>query len=119
MATLSVQDTSEVGAALTYSNAAGGGDDFVNASDRIVLHVKNGSASPINVTIAAQTVAASVPGLGIVSKANQVVAVPAGGDRIIGPFPARAFNNPSTSKVSVSYSATTTVTVAAFRVPAL
>lgn len=118
MATLTIQDTSEAGAALTYAAASSGGDDFVNSSDRIALHVKNGSASSINVTIAAQTTSATVPGLGIVTKANQVVAVAAGADRIIGPFPPKAFNS-STSKVSISYSATTTVTVAAFRVPAL
>ncbi|CAO3428687.1 hypothetical protein [Azospirillum argentinense] len=119
MALLTVQAISEAGAALTYAAAASGGDTFVNADDRTFLHVKNGSASSVNVTVTAQTTSTNVPGFGPVTKANQVVAVPANGDRLIGPLPTKAFNNPANSQVSVSYSATTTVTVAVVRVPAL
>ena len=115
MATLTVQEPSEVGAALTYANAAGGGDVFPN-DGKTVLHVKNGGGSSINVTITAQTTAATVPGMGVVAKSNRVVAVPAGEDRMIGPLPTKAFNN-SSNQAAVSYSAVTSVTVAPIRVP--
>lgn len=118
MATLSVQNLSEVGGALTYAAATSGGDVFPNADDRTFLHVKNGGGSSVNVTITAQTVSATVPGLGVVTKANRVVAVPAGEDRMIGPFPSKAFNN-SSNQVAVTYSAVTSVTVAVVRCPVL
>lgn len=119
MATLTVQPISEAGAALSYAAAASGGDVFVNADDRTFLHVKNGGGSSVTVTITAQTTSATVPGLGIVTKANRTVAVPSGEDRLIGPLPHKAFNNPANSQVSVGYSAVTSVTVAAVRVPAI
>ena len=117
MATLTVQSISEAGAALTYTAAASGGDVFPNADDRTFLHVKNGDAASKTVTITAQTTSATVAGFGVVTKANRTVTVPAGEDRLIGPFPTKAFNN-SSSQVEVGYSATTSVTVAAVRVPA-
>ncbi|MCW2242260.1 hypothetical protein [Azospirillum canadense] len=117
MATLSVQSISEVGAALTYAAAAAGGDAFPNADDRTFLHVKNGGGSSVTVTITAQTTTATVPGLGVMTKANRTVAIPAGDDRLIGPFPQKAFNN-SSNQVAVGYSAVTSVSVAVVRVPA-
>ena len=118
MATLTVQPISETGAALTYAAAASGGDVFVNADDRTFLHIKNGGGSSVTVTITAQTTSATVPGLGVVSKASRAVTIPNTEDRLVGPFPAKAFND-AAGKVSVGYSATTGVTIAAVRAATL
>lgn len=105
MAQLTVQDIVLAGLAPTYVAAAAGGNNFIN-DGRTFLHVKNGGASSINVTIDS------------VVQCNQgfdhdiTVAVPNGGERMIGPFNPDRFNN-SIGRVSVTYSAVTTVTVAA------
>mgnify|MGYP005817447081 CR=1 FL=1 len=75
---------------------------------RVMLEVKNGSISPINVTI--QT-PGSVDGLAI---AELVVQVAASGDKMIGPFPPGIYNQPDGS-VYVDFSNVTSVTVAALR----
>lgn len=46
---------------------------------------------------------------------DAVVAVPAGGERVIGPFPKARFNDAS-DKVLISYSGVTSVTVAVLEV---
>jgi hypothetical protein len=77
------------------------------------LQVHNGSGGSINVTIAATVV---VDGLAL---ANLVVAVPAGQDRLIGPFPVRTFaqedESPDAGRVYVNYSAQASVTRGAFK----
>ncbi len=72
----------------------------------VFLHVKNGSASPINVTLDAS---AKVRGQAV---PDIVVAVPASEDRMIGPFYTDLFSSPLTGLVNVDFSAVTTVTVA-------
>ncbi|RJX18505.1 MAG: hypothetical protein C4570_06400 [Ammonifex sp.] len=105
MAQLTVQNIALAGLTPSYAAAAAGGDNFTN-DGRAFLHVKNGSASSINVTVDS-----AVP-------CNQgfdhdiTVAVAAGADKMIGPFDPERFND-STGKVNVTYSAVTTVTVAA------
>lgn len=83
----------------------------IDGDGQTVLYVKNGGASSINVT--AQTPQQEA-GLDV---AELVVAVPAGGERIIGRFPAATFNRPTgaadAGKVYVDFSGVTSVTVAA------
>lgn len=108
MAALTVQNVARSGLAPSYSAAAGGGDTFTN-DGAVLLHVKNGGGSSINVTVASTAPA----GVGLAA-ANVVVAVPNAGERMIGPFPAAAFCDANGS-VAVAYSAVTSVTVAAVR----
>lgn len=105
MATLAVQVSSAGGLAPTYAAASAGGDDFPNTG-REFLHVKNGSAASINATINS----AQLCNYGF--DHDVVVAVPAGGERIIGPFVPSRFG----LSVGVTYSAVTSVTVAAVQV---
>lgn len=86
----------------------------VSASDtfpfslRTFLHVKNGSAGAINVTINAQRTCES----GV--DHDEVVAVPAGGERLIGGFTDRFVD--SNGRVNVLFSAQAGVTAAVFEV---
>lgn len=107
MAVLSVQSITQAGIAPTFSAAGAAGDSFSN-NEKTYFHVKNGGASSITVTVDSFT------------KCNHgfdhdiTITVPASGERIIGPFPSARFNDDS-SKVNVTYSAVTSVTVAAFK----
>jgi len=105
MAVLVVQDAVLTGAVWTLAAAAGGGDSFPNDS-RTFLVVNNGSGSSINVTVTSPT-ACSQGGLH-----DLVVAVAAGVQKAIGPFPEARFG----ATVLVAYSLATTITVAARRV---
>jgi hypothetical protein len=106
MATLTYVQPTITGTNPAFAAAAGGGDK-VAPNDRGYLHVKNGGGSPINVTI-------DVPGNTQFAQAQPdvVVAVPNGGERIIGPFPA-VLGQVSDGLVAITYSAVTSVTVAA------
>lgn len=105
-ATLSTQKPTTAGVAVTYV-AAASSQDFVNTGQEVV-HVKNGSGSSITVTFTA----AGKDNFGIVATAHDyVITVPATDDRIIGPFDTARFNT-TAGKVSITWSATTTVTVA-------
>ena len=105
MAVLAVQKISQAGLGPAYGAADALGDEFAN-NGRTVLHVKNGSAGAINVTL--DSVKPCDQGF----DHDAVVNVPAAGERIIGPFDPARFNN-SNGRVGVSYSAAAGVTVAA------
>ena len=106
MTLLATQQISIAGLNPTMSAANAGGDTVV-ADDRTFLRVKNGSGSPVTVTV---TTPGTVSGLAI---ADATMSVPATtGDMMLGPLPASLFGDP----VSISYSAVTSVTVAALRV---
>ncbi|MFD1627654.1 hypothetical protein [Azospirillum griseum] len=111
MAQLPTQRPTEAGAALTYAAADPPGDSFLNTGKEVV-HVKNGGGGPITLTVKSRNVAPEVPGYGPVAKPDRAVTIPAGGDRLIGPFPIKAFTEPTTSRVSMTYSSTTGVTTA-------
>lgn len=113
MAELILQDVDSGGAQLTLESAASGGDTIDNTSGNVLLFVKNGSASSVDITVTAQTTSTQKGGFGTLSKSDTVQAVAAGAEAIIGPFE-RAFNN-SSSQVEVSYSDATSVEVAAIR----
>lgn len=90
--------------------AATAGGDKVAPNDRGALLVRNGSAASINVTVV-------IPGNTKYGEPNpdKVIAVPAGADRLIGPFPFDLADSVD-GLVAITYSAVTTVTVAAITI---
>jgi hypothetical protein len=110
MATASITTLkpNSAGIAKTTQAAIIGGDTFLNTG-REELTVKNGGASSITVTIAAQNPCDQ----GVLH--NQVVTVAASGEEIIGPFRVDRYNDIN-GMVHVTYSAVTSVTVAVTRV---
>jgi hypothetical protein len=90
----------------------------VSASDTFVpdketfLHVKNGGGSPD--TVAVVTPRTDALGHAV---ADDSVSVPATtGDRLIGPFPAEHYADPTTGLATVTHSFTTSVTAAVLRI---
>lgn len=108
MATLTMQPVPDTGVAPAYAAANAGGDKCV-AGNGVFLHVKNGGASPITVTLATP---GTVQGLAI---ADRAVSVPNAGERMIA-VPDLYRDPADGGLASISYSGVTSVTVAAFRV---
>lgn len=107
MATLDVQDAQVQGATLTFASASGGGD-AVSARGGVFLLVRNADASPKTVTLVR-------PGTEFgVAVPDVPFAVAAGTTALLGPIPSD-FTDPDTGLVGITYSAVTSVTVAAFR----
>lgn len=104
MATLSAQTISRSGLTPSYASAESGGDEFANTGTEFI-HIKNGDGSSHTVTI---VTSATVDGLAVEDRA---VAVPAGEERMIGPFPTSSYND-SSGNVALSYDAVTSVTIA-------
>lgn len=94
--------------------ASGDGNVFNNAGNKVMFFVRNGGGAPINVTIATKD---TEDGLTI---ADRVVAVPAGEEMIIGPFSGiyedYDADNAIDEAVTVTYSATASVEVMAFKI---
>jgi hypothetical protein len=107
VATLTVQTAAITGLTPAFA-AVNASDQFPNTGKEI-LHVKNDSGGSIYVTITSQK--ACDQG----STHNLVVAVPAGEERKIGPFPVERFNHADTGRVTVAYSAQTSVTAGVFK----
>lgn len=107
MATLTVQSITRTGLNPTYAAASALGYQVAN-NGRVFLHVKNGSASAHTVTIESQ-VSTPPPGTSV---SDVAVSVPAGAERMIGPFPPNAFND-ADKYMQITYSAVTSLTVAA------
>lgn len=107
MALLTPQSSAVTGTNLTMSAAAGGGDTIVGGSTTYLL-VRNGDASPKTVTIVrpGTTYGTADPDISL--------AVPASGIAIFGPIPSE-FADPADGQVDITYSAVTSVTVAAVR----
>jgi hypothetical protein len=111
MAALTPLTPSLSGPLLGAVAAAGGGDTFQNTG-RELFYIKNGGGGGINVTF-------DSPGtcsFNVAANAahDDVVAVGAGEERLIGPFPVTRFND-GAGNVAVSYSGVVTVTVAVIR----
>lgn len=104
MATVAPQRPNLTGLAATYAAASAGGDKF-DPGERVVLHVKNASAASVTVTVVTPN---TILGLAV---ADAQVAVPAGAERFIGPFPREHFAG-SDGLVSVTWSAAASVTFA-------
>jgi hypothetical protein len=116
MATLTRQSLIEAGISITESIADALGDKATNGDGKTVFLVKNGSTASINVTITEQMSDRNDPTYGTLTKSNVVKSVAAGAIAIIGTFPPAAFNDAS-GDVNISYSAVTSVTVAAIKLP--
>lgn len=101
MATLSTQQVTSSGLAAT-ANAAGGSGDKVRPGS--IVRVVNGSGSSVTVTMV-------TPGTfdGDLSITDRTVAVPAGEARYIAAT--EAYRSKTDQLVSLTYSATTSVTV--------
>lgn len=114
---LSVQQISESPAAPTY-NAADtvNGNSFLNPDQNIYLHFKNNHATNSSTaTITAQTTSLNIPGYGDVTIGNISVSLAALEEKVVGPFPAQAYND-ANGYVQVSYAGTGTVVVAVLKV---
>lgn len=115
MATLTPITPALSGNDLAGVAASGGGDEVANPKGTVMLFVANAGGGSINVTLTAvETNRKASPPFPAMTLANQVVAVPAGGRRLIGPIP-KAFNHATTGRVAISYSGVTSVTVAAIQ----
>lgn len=104
MALLAAQAVTLTG--LNPSFAAAANTDTIKADGRTTLWVKNGAGAPINVTVVTPK---TDNGLAV---ADLVVAVPAGEQRLIGPFGRDLFADPN-GQAGIDYSSVTTITVAA------
>lgn len=107
MANLTVQRVQLNGIDPVFNSADVAGDSFVN-DGRVVLHVKNSDVSDKTVTV--DSVAPCNQG----SFHDLLVTIPAGDERLIGPFSVQRFND-SNNKVNITYSAVTSVTVAVIK----
>jgi hypothetical protein len=106
MAVLALQSITPLGGTqVTYTAAAAGGDKVPSPGPNTLLHVKNGGASPITVTVAVPNVAfngATVPGTAVtVANATEKF------------IPITAQYTDVNGQANISYSAVTSVTVAA------
>jgi len=108
MATLNTQEIGRGGVTPSYAAATSGGDRFAPGA-RTFLHVKNGGGSAVTVTVAATEKID-----GDLEVADVAVAVPAGTEKMIGPFPPQVFDAVDGSGLAdVTYTGVTSVTVAA------
>lgn len=110
MANLATQAITRAGLEATFAAASGGGDTFTPDSDTF-LHVKNGSAGSITVTVVTPREVISS-----VATADLAVAVPAGEERELGGFPAEIFADPTDGLADITYSDVTSLTVAVKKV---
>jgi len=106
MATLTVQQIDADGLSPSYSAADPLGDEFVN-DGRVFFHAKKSSAGDVTLTF--DSVVACDQGY----DHNLQVTLPGSSEIMVGPLTKR-FNDED-NKVSVGYSASTDVTVAAIR----
>lgn len=117
MADITVTDITMAGITQSLGAAAASDTIPIAGDDRVFLMVANGSGGSINVTVTKQTTSVNVPGEGAVTLSNRVIAVAAGATKLIGPF-SSADINAATGKVELAWSATSSVTRGAFRLPA-
>lgn len=115
MADYTVQEIDVDGLDPSFSEPEDGDTIPVNGDQREFLVVKNGAASPVTVTIPAQTTSVNISGVGAVEVDDHEVDVPDGEERWIGPF-TKAYRN-SEGKVVTEFSSVTDVTAAAVRLP--
>lgn len=94
----------------TYTAAAA--SQTFRAGDNRLLHVINADASPTTLTI--ETPRTDADGNAI---ADRAVVIPAGEERMIGPFPPHIYAAGSTDQVTISWSSVTAITFAVIRLP--
>jgi len=107
MAIVATQEIVHAGLSPTYTAMGAAGDEVACIDDRMMLHVKNADTGAHTVTIDSK-----VP----CNQGNDhdiAVSVPAGGERLIGPFPTARFRNAS-GRIDISVDDETDMTFAAF-----
>jgi len=108
MALLTTQNIARTAITPTYGSVAA--TDTFTPDAQTFIHVKNAGAS--SDTCAIQVLQGDPPGLTI---ADISISITNGTERIIGPFPANYFADPTTGYATVTHSFTTTVTVGVFK----
>lgn len=99
------------GANVTTPATAAALSQTIGNNGKMMIVVKNASASSINATVTARKV---VPdGGGDLTVSNRVVAVPANATMLIGPLPMDIFND-ANNEVTLAISAITSVTIQAY-----
>lgn len=114
MAEIAIQDVPALdGVAPTYAAASAGGDTLTpGASNKLLLHMKNGGAGAITLTI--DDVNSTAP-LGATAYDPDVqVTIPAGGEQMVTLTQFQRFRNDA-GVVNLAWSDVTSLTVAAFR----
>lgn len=107
---LTIYEIGITGVTPTFVAAIADGHMWLGRGNEFIV-VKNGSGASMNVTVQA-------PGKwkGI-DLTDQVIAVGAGSEEWIGPFPQGVFSQGADGKVYVDYSLETSVTIAVVRLP--
>lgn len=111
MATLTVQTIVRAGLTPSLAAAAAGGDAFPNNGKTFLRVVNANVGAARTVTIASQLPAGGIPQGA--AKADIAIAVPASGERWIGPFDAGSFND-TNGRVVMTYSSEADVTVGVY-----
>lgn len=110
MATLAVTPISRAGLDVTGVAAdAALSDEFPNTGFEFV-EIKNGGGAPITVTL---DIKPTLDGAAVV---DPTVSISNGVTKIIGPFPPAFYNDSTTQRAKVSYSAVTSVTIKVFKI---
>jgi hypothetical protein len=114
MAALTTQVITRAGITPTYA-AAAATDTFDPGFD-VFIHAKNTNAATRDLAFSINPGASTVPN---VSYTLVAVTLPATtGDKMIGPFPANIFADPTTGKCTITPTATTNVTYNPFKLQA-
>jgi hypothetical protein len=101
-----------------YGTANSGGDTLAQESKaRRFVHYKNGSGGTLTITVAKQVSTLPVSGYGSVAISDITCAIPAGEERMLGPF-SDAYKD-GNGNINFTYSGVTSLTVAAIELPAL
>ena len=110
MATLTVNTVNHPGYDITTNAVAAdvAGDTWLNTGAQMAA-ITNGDVSSKTVTL---VYAATFDGA---SPTNKTIAIPAGHTAIVGPFNPALYNNATTQKASITYSAVTNVTICVFQ----
>lgn len=109
MATLAIQTIDNDGLTPTYVAAAAGGDKVIPGQGSYI-HVKNGSAGAITVTLVTPETFD-----GDLALADRTVSVAAGAEAKIAV--GNRYRNPADGLASLTYSAVTSLTLGSFRAP--
>lgn len=109
MAALTVVASARFANAITWANAAGGGDEFANTGKELLLvsHT-NGGGSTVTLTI---TTEATSDGLAV---ADRTVSIAAGSFHVLGPFPKGIYND-ADGNVNLAWSSATDIDIAVIR----
>jgi FlaG/FlaF family flagellin (archaellin) len=108
MTLLATQNISRAGVTPAYT-AVAASDTFIPDAQTFI-HVKNAGGSPDSCVIA--VLAGDPPGLVL---SDVTVSVTNGQERMIGPFPANFFADPTTGLATVTHSFTTSVTSGVYK----